>query len=130
MHNAGLELHIWTVDNLTRMQQLIDLGVDGITTNAPQTLRSIVPLPGDYNYDSVVDSADYVVWRKTVGDSETYNAWRQISAARLVWSGAKWARKWRGGGSRAEHANVFDAAWQRWISCIGRLRIEIAQEAR
>jgi hypothetical protein len=25
--------------------------------------------PGDYNKDKVVDSADYVVWRRTVGDT-------------------------------------------------------------
>jgi glycerophosphoryl diester phosphodiesterase len=76
VHAAGLELHVWTVDNLTRMQQLIDLGVDGITTNAPQTLRSIVPLPGDYNYDNVVDAADYALWRNAMGDAVSYDTWR------------------------------------------------------
>ncbi len=76
VHAAGLELHVWTVDNLTRMQQLIDLGVDGITTNAPQTLRSIVPLPGDFNYDNIVDAADYSTWRLTMGDANSYSIWR------------------------------------------------------
>lgn len=28
-----------------------------------------VTLPGDYNGDGVVNTADYVVWRKTVGDT-------------------------------------------------------------
>jgi glycerophosphoryl diester phosphodiesterase len=75
VHNAGLELHIWTVDNQARMQQLIDLGVDGITTNSPQTLRSIVPIAGDFNYDGKVDAADFVTWRKTMGDAASYSAW-------------------------------------------------------
>jgi hypothetical protein len=75
VHNAGLELHIWTVDNQARMQQLIDLGVDGITTNSPQTLRSIVPIAGDFNYDGKVDAADFVTWRKSAGDAASYSAW-------------------------------------------------------
>jgi hypothetical protein len=28
-----------------------------------------VPLPGDYNHNNVVDGADYVVWRNTVGQT-------------------------------------------------------------
>lgn len=79
VHAAGLELHVWTVNNLARMQQLINLGVDGITTDAPQVLRSIVPWPpiaGDFNGDDVVDGADYVVWRKSNGTTEKYAEWR------------------------------------------------------
>jgi hypothetical protein len=35
------------------------------------------PLSGDYNNDSVVDAADYVVWRKTnVGGQQGYSDWR------------------------------------------------------
>ncbi|MCC7476393.1 MAG: hypothetical protein IT425_13445 [Pirellulales bacterium] len=88
VHAAGLELHVWTVDNLARMQQLIDLGVDGITTNAPHTLRSIVPLPGDFNYDNTVDTADYSVWRKSMGDSENYLQWRSNFGRTAPTSGA------------------------------------------
>lgn len=76
VHAAGLELHAWTVDSLGRMQLLIDMGVDGITTNAPQSLRSIVPLPGDFNYDGAVNAADYVTWRDTMGDATNYTKWR------------------------------------------------------
>ncbi len=71
VHAAGLELHVWTVNNLGRMQQLIDLGVDGITTDTPQSLRAIVPWPGlagDFNEDGVVDAGDYTVWRNSLGD--------------------------------------------------------------
>lgn len=34
------------------------------------------PQPGDFNYDGLVDAADYVVWRKTLGDVANYNLWR------------------------------------------------------
>jgi hypothetical protein len=33
-------------------------------------------LPGDFNFDSSVDAADYVVWRKTNGTAEEYGTWR------------------------------------------------------
>jgi hypothetical protein len=32
-------------------------------------------LPGDFNGDSMVDAADYIVWRKSDGTAESYNAW-------------------------------------------------------
>ena len=31
---------------------------------------------GDYNHDGIVDTADYVVWRKTDGTQAGYNLWR------------------------------------------------------
>jgi hypothetical protein len=33
-------------------------------------------LAGDFNVDQVVNVADYVVWRKTIGTQAGYNAWR------------------------------------------------------
>jgi hypothetical protein len=33
-------------------------------------------LPGDYNFDGTVDSADYVVWRKNDGTQAGYDIWR------------------------------------------------------
>jgi T5SS/PEP-CTERM-associated repeat protein len=33
-------------------------------------------IPGDFNNDGVVDTADYVVWRKTDGAPAGYNLWR------------------------------------------------------
>ena len=38
-----------------------------------------VGLPGDFNFNGVVDAADYVVWRKGLGTTYTqndYNVWR------------------------------------------------------
>ncbi len=44
VHANGLELHAWTVNDPVRMQQLIDFGIDGITTDNPSLLRSLLPL--------------------------------------------------------------------------------------
>jgi glycerophosphoryl diester phosphodiesterase len=68
-HAAGLEFHVWTVDSTGRMQQLIDLGVDGITTDDPQTLREIAPwpAPSDFNSDGFVDGSDLELWKAGFG---------------------------------------------------------------
>ena len=58
----------------------------------PTSVRLQVALPGDYNFDGIVDAADYIVWRKTLGqtgfglaadgnannqiDPLDYNVWR------------------------------------------------------
>jgi hypothetical protein len=58
----------------------------------PTSVRLQVALPGDYNFDGTIDAADYVVWRKTLGqtgfglaadgnannevDQLDYNVWR------------------------------------------------------
>ena len=39
--SAGKPVHVWTIDDPSIMQHLIDLGVDGIMTDDPETLRSI-----------------------------------------------------------------------------------------
>jgi hypothetical protein len=33
-------------------------------------------LSGDYNFDGIVDAADYVVWRKSDGTPTGYDSWR------------------------------------------------------
>jgi glycerophosphoryl diester phosphodiesterase len=43
VHANGMELHVWTVNGASQMQQLIDYGVDGITTDNPALLRSLLP---------------------------------------------------------------------------------------
>ncbi len=41
-HEAGLLVNVWTVDDPERMAALIEMGVDGICTNAPDVGRSVV----------------------------------------------------------------------------------------
>ncbi|WP_176014241.1 glycerophosphodiester phosphodiesterase [Victivallis sp. Marseille-Q1083] len=38
MHRAGLEFHVWTVDDCEQARRLIEFGVDSITTNRPYAL--------------------------------------------------------------------------------------------
>jgi hypothetical protein len=49
----------------------------GITTSLTNGLLAIgdLPLPGDFTHDGMVDAADYVVWRKTNGSPQGYDAW-------------------------------------------------------
>jgi len=39
-------------------------------------IQAQIVIPGDYNHNGVVDAADYVMWRKTDGTPDGYNAWR------------------------------------------------------
>ncbi len=64
-HANNLELHVWTVDSSSRMQQLIDLGVDGITTNSPAVLLPMAiraDPSADLNFDELVDRQDWLLY--------------------------------------------------------------------
>ncbi len=41
-HDAGLEVHVWTVDETDRMTRLFEFGVDGIITNVPDVGRALI----------------------------------------------------------------------------------------
>lgn len=41
-HDVGLQVFIWTVDDAKTMKQLHDMGVDGIITNVPSLLSSVL----------------------------------------------------------------------------------------
>lgn len=65
VQSNGMELHTWTVNTTSRMQQLIDFGVDGITTDLPATLHDLVvqsSRTADINGDGFVDAADWLLY--------------------------------------------------------------------
>jgi glycerophosphoryl diester phosphodiesterase len=38
----GIEVHVWTIDEPDQMNELIDLGVDGLMTDRPGVLREVL----------------------------------------------------------------------------------------
>lgn len=41
-HRVGVAVHVWTIDDAETMEELVDLGVDGIMTDRPSVLRDVL----------------------------------------------------------------------------------------
>ncbi|HYI59943.1 MAG TPA: glycerophosphodiester phosphodiesterase family protein [Microlunatus sp.] len=49
VHRHGKQVHIWTIDDQATMDRLIDSGVDGIFTDRPDTLKSVLQRRGRWD---------------------------------------------------------------------------------
>ena len=47
-HRAGLQVHVWTVNDRTEMTRLLDLGVDAVMTDAADVLRELMIERGEW----------------------------------------------------------------------------------
>ncbi len=41
-HRHGLHVHVWTIDDASEMERLLDLGVDGLMTDRPIILKQVL----------------------------------------------------------------------------------------
>jgi len=47
-HRRGVEVHVWTIDDPVEMERLFDLGVDGVMTDVPETLKDVLTRRGEW----------------------------------------------------------------------------------
>lgn len=47
-HAAGLQVHVWTVNEENEMNRLLDIGVDGLITDRPDRLKDVLTVRGEW----------------------------------------------------------------------------------
>ena len=50
-HRRGLAVHVWTIDDESTMNRLLDMGVDGIMTDRPTLLKAVMTARGFWPVD-------------------------------------------------------------------------------
>ena len=48
LHGAGLDVHVWTVNERAGMERLLDLGVDGLITDRADVLKGVLVERGEW----------------------------------------------------------------------------------
>jgi len=48
-HERGIEVHVWTIDDSSQMEELLDFGVDAIMTDRPTVLKELLVKRGAWN---------------------------------------------------------------------------------
>ncbi|WP_084037119.1 glycerophosphodiester phosphodiesterase [Haloechinothrix halophila] len=67
-HRMGAEVHVWTVDDAPTMRKLLDIGVDGIITDRPDILRTVLRERGAWPHDATDEAASPPTPRATSSD--------------------------------------------------------------
>ncbi|MGD2102028.1 MAG: glycerophosphodiester phosphodiesterase [Acidimicrobiia bacterium] len=47
-HDAGLQVHVWTVNERSEMSRLLEMGVDGLVTDRPDILKELLTERGEW----------------------------------------------------------------------------------
>jgi Concanavalin A-like lectin/glucanases superfamily len=78
------------LDNLRVYDRILSSAELDQLRRADITLSDLMlPLDGDYNFDGVVDAADYVAWRATDATQAGYERWRENFGASIATSTAQ-----------------------------------------
>jgi glycerophosphoryl diester phosphodiesterase len=56
-HDAGLPVHVWTIDDPDEMHELFDLGVDGVMPDRPHVLSKVLQDRGAWDADGPTSEA-------------------------------------------------------------------------